>query len=64
MSHLLTAMTAIALLFGLQQNLLSQHAGEFTPKVGQLHPEFVMPSIADDSPIKLSDFRGQKSLAD
>ena len=62
MPRMLTAMTAIMLLFGLQQNLLSQEANKYSPKVGQLHPEFIMPSIADDSPIKLSDFAGKKVL--
>ena len=63
MPHLLTAFTAFALLLGLQQNLWSQQTNEFKPKVGQLHPEFVMPSIVDGSPIQALRFRGQKSPA-
>ena len=62
MSRLLTVIATVTLLFGLQQNLLSQQTNEYKPKVGQLHPEFIMPSIADDSPIKLSDFAGKKVL--
>jgi len=62
MSRILTALTAITFGLGLQQNLLSQQAIEYNPKVGQRHPEFIMPSIADDAPIKLSDFAGKKVL--
>ena len=62
MSQIIPAMTAIILLIGMQQSLLSQQISKYKPKVGQLHPEFVMPSIADDTPIKLSDFEGKKVL--
>ena len=62
MPRMLTVMAAITLLLGLQQDLLSQPTNKYNPKVGQLHPEFVMPSIADDSPIKFSDFAGKKVL--
>ena len=47
------------------QSLCGQDANQrnnYKPQVGKLHPEFVMPSIADDKPIKLSDFKGKKVL--
>ena len=32
------------------------------PQVGQPHPEFVLPSIGDGTPVSLSEFRGKKVL--
>ena len=34
----------------------------YRPTVGKLHVDFEMPSVADDKPIKLSDFAGKKVL--
>ncbi len=37
-------------------------ATRYTPRVGQVHPDFVLPSIEDGAAIKLSDFRGKKVI--
>ena len=34
----------------------------YQPTVGEPHPDFVLPSIADGTPIRLSDYRGKKVL--
>ncbi|MEM7559036.1 MAG: hypothetical protein AAF394_07920 [Planctomycetota bacterium] len=34
----------------------------YSPKVGQAHPDFVLPSIEDGSAVALSQFRGKKVL--
>ncbi len=34
----------------------------YSPKVGQPHPDFILPSIEDGKPIQLSDLRGKKVL--
>jgi hypothetical protein len=34
----------------------------YSPKVGQLHPDFILPNIADKKPVSLSQFREQKVL--
>lgn len=34
----------------------------YKPVVGQPHPDFVLPNIANGKPVKLSDFRGKKVL--
>ncbi len=40
----------------------SAHAERYTPQVGRLHADFVLPSITDGAPVALSDFRGKKVL--
>jgi peroxiredoxin len=42
--------------------LLSPLALGQTPKVGERHPDFTLPGIADGKPKSLSDFRGKKVL--
>lgn len=37
-------------------------AGGYKPVVGRLHVDFEMPSVANDKPVKLSDFAGKKVL--
>ena len=37
-------------------------AGGYAPRVGQPHPDFVLPSITDGRPVTLSQFRGRKVL--
>jgi peroxiredoxin len=37
-------------------------AASYAPKVGQRHPDFVLPRIGDRTPISLSGFRGKKVL--
>ena len=32
------------------------------PKVGERHPDFTLPALADGKPKSLSDFRGKKVL--
>ena len=34
----------------------------YSPQVGQLHPDFILPSINDGRPVSLSQFRGKKVL--
>jgi hypothetical protein len=40
----------------------SSHAAGYSPQVGQLHPDFTLPGIADRAPVSLSQFRGRKVL--
>lgn len=40
----------------------SSHAAGYSPQVGQLHPDFTLPGIADKEPVSLSQFRGWKVL--
>jgi len=40
----------------------SSHADGYSPRVGQPHPDFTLPSIADRTPVSLSQFRGRKVL--
>lgn len=37
-------------------------AAGYSPRVGEAHPDFVLPSIADGQPVSLSQFRGKKML--
>lgn len=37
-------------------------AGAAPPTVGERHPDFTLPGIADGKPVALSDFRGKKVL--
>ena len=32
------------------------------PAVGDRHPDFTLPAVADGKPVSLSDFRGKKVL--
>jgi len=41
---------------------LSSLADGYSPRVGQLHPDFTLPDIADNKPVSLSQFRGRKVL--
>jgi hypothetical protein len=34
----------------------------YAPRVGQLHPDFTLPNIADGQPVSLSQYRGRKVL--
>ena len=34
----------------------------YSPRVGEPHPDFVLPAIADRQPVSLSQFRGKKVL--
>ncbi len=38
------------------------HAADYSPRVGQLHPDFILPNIADRRGVSLSQFRGKKVL--
>ncbi len=38
------------------------HADGYSPRVGQPHPDFTLPSIVDRAPVSLSQFRGRKVL--
>ncbi|MBC8468042.1 MAG: hypothetical protein H8D56_01110 [Planctomycetes bacterium] len=37
-------------------------ADGYSPRVGQVHPDFTLPDIADREPVSLSQFRGRKVL--
>ena len=37
-------------------------ASGYSPRVGEPHPDFVLPLIADREPVSLSQFRGKKVL--
>jgi hypothetical protein len=43
-------------------NAVSSEAASYSPKVGQLHPDFTLPDIVDNKPVSLSQFRGRKVL--
>jgi hypothetical protein len=38
------------------------HAAGYSPQVGQLHPDFTLPNIANNEPLSLSQFHGRKVL--
>lgn len=38
------------------------YADRYSPRVGQRHPDFTLPSLADREPVSLSQFRGRKVL--
>jgi len=52
---------ATAAIFMIANESHSQVAN-YAPKVGQPHPDFILPSIDDGTPIQLSNFRGKKVL--
>jgi peroxiredoxin len=37
-------------------------AAPYAPRVGQPHPDFTLPNLADGKPVSLSDFHGKKVL--
>ena len=37
-------------------------ADRYNPRVGQRHPEFILPTISDGKPVSLSQYRGKKVL--
>lgn len=45
-----------------ENTLKAQSEHQYRPQVGAVHPDFELPSIDDQSPIKLSDFRGKRIL--
>lgn len=44
------------------ESATAQSSNPYKPSVGEVHPDFSLPSIADRKPIKLSEFRGKKML--
>jgi hypothetical protein len=46
----------------LASGCLSSLAAGYSPRVGQLHPDFTLPGIADNKPVSLSQYRGRKIL--
>jgi hypothetical protein len=40
----------------------SVFAGPYSPRVGERHPDFVLPTIRDGKAVALSQFRGKKVL--
>jgi hypothetical protein len=60
-------MSKLLLLAGLLLPILFASAVQgqvtrYAPKVGQPHPDFILPSIEDREAIQLSSFRGKKVL--
>ena len=45
---------------GLCVPVTNSHA--YSPRVGQLHPDFTLPRLGDGEPVSLSQFRGRKVL--
>jgi hypothetical protein len=41
---------------------LSSPAAGYSPRLGELHPDFILPNIADNKPVSLSQYRGRKVL--
>ena len=39
-----------------------QTPAEYSPRVGEPHPSFVLPRIDDREPMSLADLRGHKTL--
>ena len=37
-------------------------AEDYSPRLGQQHPDFVLPGLTDGAPVALSQFRGRKVL--
>ena len=37
-------------------------ANGYSPRVGQAHPDFILPDITNGEPVALSQFRGKKVL--
>lgn len=52
---------AVAAIFLFANESLAQVAS-YAPKVGEPHPDFILPSIDDGEPLQLSDYRGKKVL--
>lgn len=54
----------LILLAGAGLSLLAapSYADGYAPRVGEPHPEFTLPDIADGTPVSLSQFRGRKVL--
>ncbi len=46
----------------LASGFFSSLAAGYSPRVGQVHPDFTLPGIADNKPVSLSQFRGRKVL--
>ena len=46
----------------LSLNAVSSQAAGYSPQVGQIHPDFTLPGIADREPVSLSQFHGRKVL--
>jgi hypothetical protein len=38
------------------------NADGYSPRVGQVHPDFILPNIMDREPVSLSQYRGRKVL--
>lgn len=38
------------------------NADGYAPRIGEIHPDIVLPSLADREPVALSQFRGRKVL--
>jgi hypothetical protein len=52
-----------ALACGCFSLLSSQSNGDgYSPRVGEVHPDFTLPSVGDRAPVSLSQFRGRKVL--
>ena len=43
-------------------DVTSAQVAQYSPKVGEPHPDFILPSIDDGQPIQLSALQGKKVL--
>ena len=63
MRQMMRNLTLLVLTCGCSCLFSGSSRGEgYSPRVGQPHPDFCLPSIADRSPVSLSQFRGRKVL--
>jgi len=51
-----------SLLMLVSGSLSSFAAGNYSPRVGEFHPDFTLPDIEDKKPVSLSQYRGKKVL--
>lgn len=52
----------LALCGGLFAGAGAGTAASYSPRVGEAHPDFILPRADDGKPVALSDFRGKKTL--
>jgi hypothetical protein len=61
-SHVVAQVALFTLAMPFFVNNSSAQVASYSPKVGQAHPDFILPSIEDGKPIQLSSLRGKKVL--
>lgn len=58
----LKTLVALGLLILLSSSACYAQFGRYSPKKGEAHPDFILPSIEDGKAMQLSDLRGKKVL--